>query len=54
MMEQNENLPEIERLKHEEFNLDTEEQKSMQAQQDKAIQEVCCSFRVNRSFSIAC
>jgi len=39
-MDVNQNLPELEQLKHEEFNLDIEEQKRMQAQQDKQIQEV--------------
>ena len=40
MMAINQDLPELEQLKQEEFNLDIEEQKRMRAQQDKEIQEV--------------
>nr|CAB3230199.1 WD repeat-containing protein 96-like [Phallusia mammillata] len=40
MMADNENLPEIEQLRHDEYNLDTEEQKRMQDKQDREVQEV--------------
>ena len=36
----NASLPELEQLRHDEYNLDLEEQKRMQAEQDKQIQEV--------------
>jgi len=40
MMKINETLPEIEQLRHDEYNLDTEEQKRMQSEQDKQVQKV--------------
>ncbi|CAK8681425.1 cilia- and flagella-associated protein 43-like [Clavelina lepadiformis] len=40
IMETNENLPELEQLRHDEYNLDTDEQKRMQVEQNKQVEEV--------------
>ncbi|XP_078484359.1 cilia- and flagella-associated protein 43 [Ciona intestinalis] len=40
MMENNNSLPELEQLRHDEYNLDTDEQSKMQEQQDQRVQEI--------------
>ena len=44
MMEVNQNLPEMEQLRQEEYNLDTDEQKRMQAQQDHEVEKVRSNY----------
>uniref|UniRef100_F6U441 Cilia- and flagella-associated protein 43 n=1 Tax=Ciona intestinalis TaxID=7719 RepID=F6U441_CIOIN len=40
MMENNNSLPDLEQLRHDEYNLDTDEQSKMQEQQDQRVQEI--------------
>ena len=40
MMKENEGLPDIEQLGHDEFNLDSEEQQRLQAMGEAKVQEV--------------
>lgn len=40
MMRENENLPEIERLKQQEFNLDVEEQRRLEAMVEQEVTRV--------------
>ena len=47
MMKNNETLPDIEKLGHDEFNLDSEEQQRLQMEGEQHVQQVRVRIRIS-------